>query len=309
MYGKHFASMYTGSMFGRPALVFAVMGYVIANQRPSRRDGTCSVELNPMILAPMFSTSIEEVVAALDVLVSPDPASRTEDEDGRRLILETGVMNGPATYRVVNGKKYRGLRDEEARREQTREAVRRHRARDAGKQGKPRKPRKAHAEAEAEAEAEADQTREDALPPPPLFEPESEPEETGDHEPFAGLQARDVALAWVHASAGQVFAGGKQAREAHAAFGAMAKTFEREAGDESRVACWAYLSWLFTAPDGPVRAGRLQHPRPWSVQPGVAEDLPKAREWFCSLPPEERESLMPPRSLPPRNGHAVGAAS
>ena len=32
MYGKHFASMYEGSLYGSGAVVFAVWGYVIACQ-------------------------------------------------------------------------------------------------------------------------------------------------------------------------------------------------------------------------------------------------------------------------------------
>ena len=33
-FGKHFASMYEGSLVGSGPVVFAVMGYVIANQKP-----------------------------------------------------------------------------------------------------------------------------------------------------------------------------------------------------------------------------------------------------------------------------------
>ena len=62
MFGKHFASMYSGSMFGKPAIVFAVWGYVIANMRPSRKDGQCYVELNPALLAATFATTTEDVL-------------------------------------------------------------------------------------------------------------------------------------------------------------------------------------------------------------------------------------------------------
>ena len=129
MYGKHFASMYTGSMFGKKAVVFAVWGYVISNLRPNRRDGQCYVELNPALLASTFSDTEASILEAIEVLCAPDPASRTQVEDGRRLIrLDDRPIAGPSQYRVVNGPKYRAIRDEEERREYLREAKRRSRA-------------------------------------------------------------------------------------------------------------------------------------------------------------------------------------
>lgn len=127
MFGKQFASMYTGSMFGQPALVFAVMGYVIANQRPGP-DGECRVELNPLLLAPMFSAHPSDVVTAIGTLEAPDAISRSAEHDGRRLIRERGEIMGPAQYLVVNGAKYRAIRNEADRREYMREYMRKYRA-------------------------------------------------------------------------------------------------------------------------------------------------------------------------------------
>ncbi len=125
MYGKHFASMYTGSMYGKPASVFAVWGYVISHFRPSRKDGQCYVELNPLLLAGTFSTTPEAIMDALAVLESPDRASRSGSEDGRRLVLLSDErLLGPLHYRVVNGPKYREIRDEDDRREYLKEAQR-----------------------------------------------------------------------------------------------------------------------------------------------------------------------------------------
>jgi hypothetical protein len=125
MYGKHFASMYTGSMYGKPPAVFAVWGYVISHFRPSRKDGQCYVELNPLMLAGIFGTTPAEILSALDVLESPDPASRSREEDGRRLILLNEERTlGPLHYRIVNGPKYRAIRDEDDRREYLKEAQR-----------------------------------------------------------------------------------------------------------------------------------------------------------------------------------------
>lgn len=116
MFGKHFASMYTGSMVGKGALMFAVMGYVIANVRPDKIVGG-QVELNPILLAAIFGESVTDIQKAIDALCSPDPTSRSKDEEGRRL-----VRLGQFDYRVVNFKKYFAIRNEEIRREQNRVA-------------------------------------------------------------------------------------------------------------------------------------------------------------------------------------------
>src|SRR5262245_49131406 len=127
MYGKHFASMYTGSMIGSGALVFAVMGYVVACQEPDRKLGSV-VELNPRLLGAVFGEEAEHVAEAIAYLCKPDPESRSKESGGRRLIRV-----GQFLYQVVNGAKYRAVRDLEARREQTREAVGRHRAKALGR--------------------------------------------------------------------------------------------------------------------------------------------------------------------------------
>lgn len=129
MYGKHFSSMYEGSMIGAGAVVFAVMGYVIANGQPDRAVGT-QVELNPKLLAFIFGEPEKDVESAIDYLCSPDPKSRTDTNDGRRL-----VRLGQFAYQVVNGAKYRAIRDEERRRETDRESKRRQRAKAKGLPG------------------------------------------------------------------------------------------------------------------------------------------------------------------------------
>lgn len=129
MYGKHFASMYTGSMFGAGACVFAVMGYAIANGRPDRRVGM-QVELNPKLLAAILGETEADVAAAIKRLCEPDPESRSKEHQGRRLI-----QLGTFDYQIVNGAKYRAMRDEETRRAQNREAQQRHRQKKAKGKG------------------------------------------------------------------------------------------------------------------------------------------------------------------------------
>jgi len=133
MYGKHFASMYEGSMVGSGSHVFAVMGYVIAKQVPDREVGS-QVTLNPVLLSAILGESQERVEEAITFLCAPDKRSQTPDQDGRRL-----VKIGQFDYQVVNGAKYRAIRDEEERRAQNREAKRRERAKKVAKNGTPQK--------------------------------------------------------------------------------------------------------------------------------------------------------------------------
>lgn len=123
MYGKHFASMYEGSMVGAGAVTFAVWGYVIATSKPDRELGMI-VDLNPKLLAFILGESEKDIRAAIHKLCSPDPESRTKTEDGRRLI-----KLGQFEYQVVNGAKYRNIMDTDRRREQVRGAMARYRAR------------------------------------------------------------------------------------------------------------------------------------------------------------------------------------
>ena len=114
MFGKHFSSMYEGSMVGSGAAVFAVMGYVIANWKPDKEVGG-QIRLNTTILAAIFGEEESVIQAAIDFLCSPDPQSTTPDEGGRRLI-----KIGQFDYRVVNAAKYQAIRDEEEKREANR---------------------------------------------------------------------------------------------------------------------------------------------------------------------------------------------
>ena len=127
MYGKHFDSMYSGSMVGAGFAVFSIMGYVIANMKPDRVVGF-QVDLNTKILSATFGEDEGKIAGAIEYLCQPDPESRTAAEEGRRL-----VKVGAFSYRVVNGVKYDKIRNEEERREQNRQAQIRHREKSAGR--------------------------------------------------------------------------------------------------------------------------------------------------------------------------------
>lgn len=121
MFGKHFSSMYEGSLYGAGAMVFAVWGYVIANFRPDKNLGGY-VNLNPKMLAATLGEGVDDVQKAIDYLCAPDPNSRNKDRDGRRL-----VKIAEYDYQVVNGAAYRAIRNEWERREYNRLAQQRHR--------------------------------------------------------------------------------------------------------------------------------------------------------------------------------------
>jgi len=120
MYGKYFASTFSGSMVGAGPVVFAVWGYVIANTVDSQ------VELNPRLLAAVIGTDAGEVVKALEYLCAADGNSRSEEHGGRRLLKE-----GSFAYRVVNHQTYRTIRNEDERREYNRVKQREFRAKKA----------------------------------------------------------------------------------------------------------------------------------------------------------------------------------
>lgn len=102
MYGKHFESLYRGSMVGAGSDVFAVWGYVIANTRRSY------VELNPKYLAVVIGESEERMAKAIEWLCQPDPRSTNgKDFEGRRLVKE-----GTYQYKVPNWELYRRMKDE-----------------------------------------------------------------------------------------------------------------------------------------------------------------------------------------------------
>lgn len=144
-YGKIFESMFSGSMVGSGSTVFAVWAYVIANAKPPG-----FVELNPKLLAAIIGCTVDEILAAMKVLESPDPESRCKDHDGRRLLSE-----GAFLYHVPSWHRYHDLRNEIERRHQNREAQRRHRQKSSASvsNGQHASAKSAHADADTEAES------------------------------------------------------------------------------------------------------------------------------------------------------------
>ena len=109
-------------MFGAGMNVFAVWNWVLATKD---QDGL--VNINPPAVAVTLGGTIEEVQAALDYLTDTDENSRSDAEDGRRLLR----IKGPC-YKVVNHAHYAKLRSAEERRAYKREWARENRRKKAG---------------------------------------------------------------------------------------------------------------------------------------------------------------------------------
>jgi hypothetical protein len=122
MYGKIFSTMYEGSMFGAGGTAFAIMGYVISKQRPPEYN----VELHPGLLAAIIGDPEDRINVAIEFLCAPDPKSRSDTEDGKRL-----VKIGAFTYHVVNGAAYDAIKNYEERKAYNRDAQARYRAKKA----------------------------------------------------------------------------------------------------------------------------------------------------------------------------------
>jgi len=118
------------------------------------------IEGTTFALARAFNVTREQMDDALCVLTSPDPNSRSEEEEGRRL-----VEVGPQRWRAVNYEYYRHLASTEDKAAKNAERQRRFRAGKAAKSlgsNAPVTHRNAcHdiAEAEAEADTEADKNK------------------------------------------------------------------------------------------------------------------------------------------------------
>lgn len=118
MYVKLFDSILDSSIWAEDMATRLVWITLLAM---ADRDGY--VRVAPTALARRANVPRHDVLEALDILSSPDPESATPDNDGRRIEETEGG------YTIVNYTKYRDLRDREQQRAQTRERVRRHRAR------------------------------------------------------------------------------------------------------------------------------------------------------------------------------------
>ena len=115
------------------------------------------VDVHPKAIAEETGLTIEQVNAAIKELESPDPDSRSPEEEGRRIVL----LNEHRSWgwRVVNHGKYRAIRSEEDRREANRIAQQKFRDKNKPPVSNSNQPviQRKHPSAEsAQAEAETD---------------------------------------------------------------------------------------------------------------------------------------------------------
>jgi hypothetical protein len=117
MYVKVFASILTSTLWALDDATRIVWITLLA-----LADKEGFVRASPSGLARLANVDEDKVRVAIEKLESPDKDSGSQGFDGRRLErVEGGFL-------LLNYKKYRDLKDAETRREQVRDAVRRHRA-------------------------------------------------------------------------------------------------------------------------------------------------------------------------------------
>jgi len=129
---------------------FAVWAYSIAHAKPPGE-----VEVNPRVVAALIGCTPQEVDEVLKAFCQADDLSRNQDHDGRRLL-----PLGPFTYEVTGWEKYQQIRNEEARREQNRQAQQRLRQkrRDADSQ-QPSAPRQRRSAESAHVDVDVDTSK------------------------------------------------------------------------------------------------------------------------------------------------------
>lgn len=324
MYGKYFASTFSGSMIASGPEVFAVWGYVIAHAVNSY------VELNPRLLAAVIGSTPDRMKEAIEKLCAADPESRSKTEEGRRLIRE-----GEYQYRVVNHEKYRRIRDEDGRREYNRIKKQEERARKAGRVATPadsipvkqsvndivgQSTLSAHTEADTDTEESAsaflrahDARIATAVPPnqeeraPASLRPQENPTKApkSDQEPAATLTqhtAIDMAMAQAYAKMAQMgitgLNPGDSRLRALLTSGATVEEITGVAlqGARTQRSSWA---WVAAAVDGKRRdAARIGAP-PTSAEPGAprpGEISGRMPMWVPPPPPppetpEQREAI------------------
>lgn len=162
-YSKLHSSLVNSSLWTEPDAVRLLFITLLAM---CDRDGV--VYGSRLGLSRIAHISVDEIEEAWETLLDADPESsdrmRAPENEGRRIEEVSGG------FRLLNFEYYRGLRNDDERREQNREAQARFKAKVS--QSKPRKskvihdkPQKAHAEAESDTEAEKT--------PPPIAPPAS----------------------------------------------------------------------------------------------------------------------------------------
>ena len=120
MYGKVFASMYDGTLAGNWQAIVTLQQMIVLCDI----DGV--IDMTPQALSARTSIPLDIIQTGIEHLEKPDPYSRTQESDGRR--IERLDEHRAWGWRLVNYTKYRHLKDAEMVRAQNRERQQRHRS-------------------------------------------------------------------------------------------------------------------------------------------------------------------------------------
>lgn len=121
MYAKLFSSLYQGTLRGRSNEILVFTNLL------AHCDKEGYVDKHFRAIADETGVSVEEVKSAIATLEAPDDESRSPECEGRRIVrIDDHRVWG---WQVVNFEKYRGVRDEEGRRETWRKSQKKRRDR------------------------------------------------------------------------------------------------------------------------------------------------------------------------------------
>ena len=109
MYAKIFDSMYEGTLYGHWEAIVTLQQMLVLC------DPAGVIDMTPQAIAGKTSIPVEIILKGIEVLVSPDPQSRTPGEDGRR--IATIDEHRPWGWYIVNHAKYQKLKSAEEKRE------------------------------------------------------------------------------------------------------------------------------------------------------------------------------------------------
>jgi len=112
MYGKIFDSIYDSTLAEDWRALITFQQFIVLCDA----DGV--VDMTPHAISRRTGIPIEHIEKGIGILESPDPYSRTPDQEGRR--IERLDNHRPWGWSIVNHAHYKGLQDAETVREQNR---------------------------------------------------------------------------------------------------------------------------------------------------------------------------------------------
>jgi hypothetical protein len=150
MFAKVFAQIFDSSIAEDHTIRHVFMDLLVL----ADVDGV--IDMTKEAISRRTNVPLEIITKSIDVLCAPDVASRSKDEDGRRLMPIDSRR--PWGWQVVNYHRYRGMKDEESRRAYYRDYRRQERA----KKTEPKKPPTKEYHEHQKRKREAQDARRDA---------------------------------------------------------------------------------------------------------------------------------------------------